>query len=406
MIICKELATYLSVSADRFFMKLCDRLYGNIEVEEPAAKLLPCEKIARLCGVSLSAVPDAFMVPVHFSGMASRLEHSIGMAHLIEILCADRPEFMEQKNALIVSAICHDSGAPPFSHNTEHLLEEIAGMNHEQYTKHILKGSSAEDAIKDCGHSLGEIAGIINGKSVLGKIMNNSIDIDNMDNTERYGFSSGRVGRISDPLALAKAFMIRNGMLYLDGKYSEEVEKWKECRRRVYGEIVYSDANLSAGAMLRRALGFLYEAKGRDLMNDGFFMLSDSEALRYMEENSADAKALISMEREGRFHNKAAEIISAAPSERMKELCGNWKGGTEIADRVCEKFGFRRRDISVQAFVRKPERGVNFYPAQESGKAEQQAIFDIRVFANPEIDVDNGKVQAFASEIAEMRDNS
>ncbi len=387
-------------------MKLRDRLYGEIEIEGPAAKLLPCERIARLGGVSLSAVPDAFLVPRYFSGMASRLEHSIGMAHLVKVLCGFRPEFREHENALIISAICHDAGAPPFSHNAEHLLGEIAGMNHEQYTEHVLKGSSAEDAIKNCGHSLEEIAEIINGKTGLGKIMNSSIDIDNIDNTERYGFSSGRVERISDPEALAKAFMLIGGGLYLDGKYSREVKKWKECRKRVYGEIVYGDANLSAWAMLRRALGFLYEAKGGSLLKEGFFMLSDSEALRYMEENSADAKALICMERKGQFHKKAAEIVSAAPSERMKRLCENWKCGTEIADCVCEKFGFSRHDISAQAFVRKPERDVNFYPAQkESGKAGQQAISDIRIFANPEIDVDNGKVQAFMNEIAEMRDN-
>ncbi|MFZ3077782.1 MAG: HD domain-containing protein [Candidatus Aenigmatarchaeota archaeon] len=387
-------------------MEFCDRLYGKIETGNLVEEMLACEKIQRLKNISLSAVPDTFLVPKYFNDMASRFEHSIGISHLVEILCDFRPEFEEFRNALLLSAICHDAGAPPFSHNGEHLLKELTGMRHEQYIGHLLKGSAAEDAIKKYGYTLGEIAEIINGKGTMGKLMNNAIDIDNMDNTERYGFSSGRVGRISDPENLVKAFMFKDGGLYLDGKFSGEVERWKECRRKVYGEIVYGDTNISEGGMLVRALGLAYEEKGKQLLKDGFLAFTDNEALQYMERNCGGARIIIEKARSGILYKKVAEISSASPSSVMEKICKNWNRRLELADSVSDRLNLSRTDVCVQAFVRKPERDVdNFYPPETGIAREKNAeiIFDIRVFVNPKISVDYGKIQKITCELAGMQ---
>jgi len=397
-------------------MEFCDRLYGKIETGNLVEEMLKCEKICRLGLVSLSAVPDAFLVPNYFKDMASRLEHSVGVSHLVEILCDFRPEFGEFKNALLLSAICHDAGAPPFSHNGEHLLEELTKMRHEQYIGHLLKGSAAEDVIKKYGYTLSEIAEIINGNGTVGKLMNNAIDIDNIDNTERYGFSSGRIGRISDPEKLARAFMIKDGSLCLDENFSGEVEKWKECRKKVYDEIVYGDTNISAGGMLIRALGFAYGEKGRRLLNDGFLAFTDSEALQYMESNCDSARVLIEKARSGAFYKKVAEISSTNPSKCMDDICKNWGGRLELADSVSDRLNIARTDVCVQAFRRKPERDVNnFYPADDSRRTaavgaretaperNEKIIFDIRVFVNPKARIDEGSVRKITRELADMQ---
>ncbi len=386
-------------------MKFFDRLYGSMEIEGPAKELLSCGMVQRLNHISLSAVPDAFLVPKFFKNMASRLEHSIGMSHLVGILCDFRPEFKEYKNALLLSSICHDAGAPPFSHNGEHLLEELTKMRHERYTEHLLKNSVAEDVIKKYGYTLREITEIINGNGTAGKLMNNSIDLDNMDNTERYGFSSGRIGRISNPEKLAKAFMLSGGNLCLDSRYSGEIEKWKECRRRVYDGIVYSDENISAGGMLIRALGFIYEKEGKELTENGFIMLSDNEALEYMESNCSNAKALIEKARNGILYRKVAEISSANPSKIMEMLCKNWNGRLELADSISGKLNLARTDVCVQAFMRKSERNVsNICPKEEVVQvAEPRVIFDIRVFANPGARVNDGDAQKTVCGLAEMQ---
>jgi|GEM_PF-6654482 len=397
-------------------MEYCDRLYGKSETGSLVEEMLACDKIRRLGSVSLSAVPDAFLVPKYFRDMASRLEHSVGVSHLVEILCDSRPEFKECRNALLLSAICHDAGAPPFSHNGEHLLEELTGMRHEQYIGHLLKGSAAEAAIKKYGYTLKEIAEIINGKGILGKIVNNNIDIDNMDNTERYGFSSGMVGRISDPEKLARAFMLKGKNLHLDGNFSGEVEKWKECRKTVYGEIVYGDTNISAGGMLVRAIGFAYEEKGKQLLKDGFLSFTDSEALQYMERNCDNARVLIEKARSGIFYKKVAEISSANPLKIMEEICNDWKERLELADSVSDRLNLARTDVCVRAFRRKPERGVNnFYPANDSRRTaavgekgivrekKAEIIFDIRVFINPKLRINEEKIREIVSELAGMQ---
>lgn len=383
-----------------------DRLYGFVRIEKPVEELLRCEKIQRLKNISLSAVPDAFLVPSYFKDMASRLEHSVGVSHLVGVLYGSRREFREYRNALLLSAVCHDAGVTPFSHSAEHLLEELTGLNHEQYTKHILKNSAAQETMEKYGYSLKRIADIISGKSeLLGKIMNNTIDLDNADNTERYGFSSGIVGRISNPENIAKAFMLRDGKIFLDGKYSKEVEKWKICRKKVYGRIVYGDTNMSAGGMLRRALGFVYEEKGKMLKRDGFLEFGDNEALQYMEENSREAKILIGRARSGLFYKKIAEISSFDVSCQMEELCKNWSGRLELADSVCERFNLQRHDVCVQAFRQKPDRNVsNFYPAKTKMTQENLKInFDIRVFANPQIRANAKNMRKALCELADMQ---
>ncbi len=379
-----------------------DRLYGKMKLEKPVEELLACNKIQRLKHISLSAVPDAFLVPVYFRDMASRLEHSVGMTHLIRILCAFRKEFGEFKNMLLLAAVCHDAGAPPFSHNAEHLLEELTRMNHEQYIKHILKDSVAEETIKKYGYSLKEIADIINGgHEILGKLMNNAIDIDNIDNTERYGFSSGLVGRISNPEKIVNAFMLKGGKVCLDGKYSKGIEKWKICRKKVYNKIVYGDTNLSAGSMLVRALGFLCEETGK--LEKGFFKMTDSEALEFMKENCGDAKILIEKAERGAFHKKAAEISSFNPSGKMEDLCKNWRGRLEAADIISEKFGLERADVSVQAFTRKPERDVSFCSKKIKKHPAPLFAHDIRVFINPSMRVDSTGAQKTICELAGMQ---
>ncbi len=407
-----------------------DRLYGKIRIEKPVQDILRCEKIQRLGKVSLSAVPDRFLVPRYFKDMASRLEHSIGMSHLVSVLCGFRPEFEEYRNLLLLAAVCHDAGAPPFSHNGEYLLGELTGMNHERYTEHILKGSVAADVIKKYGYPLRQITEIINGGSgFLGKLMNNTVDLDNADNTERYGFGSGIVGRISDPEELAKAFLLKNGGLFLDRKYSAELEKWKLCRKKVYGKIVYGDANISAGGMLRRALGFVYEENGKALKKEGFLEFNDNEALKYMEENSPEARALIESAESGIFYRKVAEISSFNPSAKMEELCGNWSGRIGIADGICEKFGLRRQDVCAQAFRQKPERSAeNFYPQKKKSEKKKWGTarkssgifgaagnsvsvrvggeaprFDMRVFVNPRLRISAKNVLKFLLEITDMQ---
>ncbi len=381
-----------------------DRLYGKMKLEKPVEELLACNKIQRLKHISLSAVPDAFLVPVHFRDMASRLEHSIGMTRLVKILCGFRREFGECKNALLLASVCHDAGAPPFSHNGEHLLEELTGMNHERHIERILKDSVAEETIKKYGCSLKEIADIISGShEVLGKLMNNTIDIDNIDNTERYGFSSGLVCRISNPEKVVNAFTIKSGKVCLDGRYSKEIEKWKVCRKKVYNGIVYGDTNISAGSMLVRALGFLRE---ETCILGNFFKMTDSEALEFMKVNCGSARTLIERAERGLFHKKVAEISSFEPSKNMMELCKNWRGRLEAADTISEKFGLERTDVSVQAFRHKYERDVNFCSKKikkERASQNKEIKYDMRVFINPNMRVDIAGAQKTICELAGMR---
>src|SRR3989344_7166750 len=165
---------------------ICDRLYGKIEYDANQLKLFQTREMARLRHVSLSAIPT-WTIPTGVC--ASKFEHSIGVAHLATIV-GSKAEFQDIARDLYFAALAHDMGTPPFSHASEYFQIKLLKKNHEQFAEDVIDGSEFAKVVRKNGGDIERIINFVIGREKpMSDIVNGSIDIDNLDNSLRFGLS-------------------------------------------------------------------------------------------------------------------------------------------------------------------------------------------------------------------------
>jgi HD superfamily phosphohydrolase len=325
-------------------MKYLDPLYGQIAIDSKKLKLFQTRALARLRDISLSAVPP---LALPSGNIASRFEHSVGVSFLAEIL-SQRKDFKSQSKNLFLASLLHDAGSPPFSHVTEPFLEKITGKSHEAYIDSVLQENDLIKEIKNFGGNIKTIASFIKGEAKpFSDLINGTIDLDNIDNSLRWGMGAGIFqDKFYEPTELVGAFIIKNGKLGLRADYQSNIQKWELCRRLVY-ELVYSDENLAPGAMLLRALNFAYEEE--DLAED-FFSLTESQAF-YLLENRFNLKTrkIASDIRFWRFFKLAFEKLTKKPSKIVKKICKSADKQQELIDEIAKDLKIKRESIAIYA---------------------------------------------------------
>lgn len=380
-------------------MKYYDFLYGEIEISKEILELSQTKELARLRDVSLCAIPPR-LVPC--GDFISRFKHSLGVAHLAEILCT-KPEFEPFKKELVLAALLHDVGSSPFSHATEHFQKEITGKTHEDFVEEILSSSEVEKIIKRWGVSLKEVISIIKGShQPLGKLINGTIDLDNLDNSLRFGLSGGIITeKIYDPKHLVLSFDLRGSKIFILKSYAEEIEKWELCREKVY-KWVYGDRNLSPGMMLFRALEFAFLAGE---LKKNFFYLTDSQALSYLTEKCNKAtKELVREALLWKFFMKAAEYVVQSAMPRVKEVCSSWQGRKYIADRIAKELRIPKQDVCAYSGKDKGYKRIKLPFIDENGEVgkyiPRQALrWIIKVYLDPKHAEKAKKAQAVLKDI-------
>lgn len=178
----------------------------------------------------------------------------------------------------------HDAGHPPFSHSSEAFLKQVTGHDHEHYISQVLQQGRVPKIIESQGVRIKDVEDVIKGDfPLIGSLVAGSIDIDNIDNTLRYGVSGGIVRSPHySPKKLVGAFRIINGRPVLHSSAHSEVEQWKRLRDNVY-TLVYNDANQRGGMMLQRAIDLAYQ---ESQITGQFFCLTDNEALHFLSEQT------------------------------------------------------------------------------------------------------------------------
>lgn len=326
-------------------MQYLDPLYGQFEISDEKLKLFQTEALTRIRDISLSAVPPLATA----SGMiGSRFEHSVGVGFLAEKL-TEKKEFAEIGRNLYVACLLHDIGSPPFSHITERLMEDLTGKDHEQFAEKMLFKDDCQNAIKNYGTEIDTVFKLITGNyKPWSDLLNGSIDLDNIDNSLRWGMAVGAIeNKAYDPEDLLDAYCWKDNKLALKLNYYSEIQKWELTRRLVY-DVVYSDLNLIAETMLFRGLQFAFE---NGELTEDFFNLTDSQALYVLENRfNEKTKKLISDMRRWFIYVPAGRItIDDNPSETIKTFCTNWKERQKIADIIAASLGLEREEVTVYA---------------------------------------------------------
>lgn len=326
-------------------MRYLDPLYGQLEFSDSFVKLFQTPALTRIRDISLSAVPP-IATP---SGMiGSRFEHSVGVAYLAQILTA-KPHFAQFRQNLIAASLFHDVGSPPFSHITERIMSDITGKDHEEFAQHTIMATANASAIKEFGADPEIVFQLITGSiKPWSDLINGSIDLDNIDNSLRWGSAIGIIPtNFYDPIQLLDIFLMKQDKLGLKFESIGQIQKWELCRRLVY-DVVYSDLNLTPETMLFRSLQFAFE---NNEIDEKFFDLTDSQALYTLEHRcNPMTQKLIKDMRSWHFYLPAGEVSEIGEaSEIMQTFCTEWKQRQKIADIISDSLSIPRECVTVYA---------------------------------------------------------
>lgn len=369
----------------RFPSIIYDRLYGEIPFTTDDIRLFQTPQLTRLRSVSLSAIPP-WTIPVGVC--ASKFEHSIGVAHLARIV-TKCPEFRDIEQDLFFAALVHDLATPPFSHASERFLVLLTGKDHEEFIEDVIGNSNLVEEIKRQGGSIDRVIRFVTGKDKpLSDLVNGSIDLDNLDNTLRYGLSIGLFrNQPYSPERLARSFAMRNGELVFVIDNRSDLEGWEQCRKNAY-RYIYGPENLCAGMMLFRALDFAF--KLGELRRDYFFM-TDAQAFEYLEQHcNPRTRMLMERLKYWVFYPRVfnfSSVVGRKQSHSVKDL-SEIKMRSEIADELADTLKIPPEDIAVFTGKDKGFKRIHLQIINRHGNGEEhipasQLMFMVQVYVHP-----------------------
>ncbi len=387
-------------------MYVNDRLYGKIELPPDIVRLIQTKEFARLRGLSLSAIPCE-TIPV--GTCASRAEHSIAVWSLADAT-ARRPEFNGAYHELCVAALAHDLGNTPFCHLTEWFMEELTGVRHEANLANVLDGSEFAKVAQSMGVDLDRVLQFVTGeKPPLSKLINGTIDLDNLDNTLRYGISAGvlssKNGLPYSPRLLAKAYRMHDGKLALHDSavVRQHLAEWANCRKETY-TYVYSERNLIPGAMVARAIEF---AKRSGELHQAFWTMTDAQAYDYLETrcNSVTQILMASARRWEWFKTVNMYAFGDQLAESVKSRLSASQERQKIADEIASAAMIPAWEIAVQFGKNKGAKSLDLNLVADGGRVESPPLLGLKpsyywqVYVHPR-HVDNQRVCGAINDLA------
>ena len=234
-------------------MKVSDPLYGEYEL--PFDALLEHWSVRRSHGLGMSGVPTWW---INNHEGQSRYDHECGAALLTRVLLDANG--MKDRD-LEIAAFLHDNGHLAFPHAGQ---RAVPGYSHEQRAAAFCQEEGLAKLITACGGVPDRVVALINGNDHNGQLVNGSIDVDNIDNTQRYALTVGILSRLRyDGVALAAAFRITPTGWALDPAVEPLLEYWQEVRQVTY-DFIHSEWHLGRAALIHKALAAYKEAEGQE----------------------------------------------------------------------------------------------------------------------------------------------
>lgn len=378
-------------------MIIYDRLYGSIDCSDADLKLFQTKEFARLNRVSLSAIPP-WTLPCGVC--ASKAEHSIGVGHLARIVGA-RKDFTHDAHNLYFAALAHDLATPPFSHASEYFQIKLAGKNHEEMIDEVLEGSDFAKEIKNQGGNIDLIKQYVKGENPpLSDIINGSIDLDNLDNSLRWGISTGVLQKKNyNPESIAKGYALRNNSIELHLKDPEQLHKWDTVRKEVYA-YVYGDTHETVGSMVIRALSF---ARREGELTSEYFTFTDSEAYDYLSTRCNPLTRTL-MDRLTRwiFYLSVFTFIETDVSDTLGAYLLDTDNRAVLADAFAQHVSIPLEDVHVYTGKNKGYKKIHVPIYDLAGKSfshipQNDPFYILKVFIHPKHQEKKHKISEFVT---------
>ncbi len=293
-------------------MIIKDEIHGTIEFDELEARIIDSAMFQRLRRIKQMSVTNL----VYPGANHTRFEHSIGTAHLSEVMANSVGLGPDEVRKVKIYGLLHDIGHTPFSHEGEDVVKRYVG-DHEQLGKRkILRGEIA-DIISE-NYKPKEIADIGGSSSGNGSIITSDLGADRMDYLKRDALNTGVAYGIIDIDRIVHTLLMKDGGLCI-GKGGLEAAEYLLVARFMMFSTVYMHRTVRiATAILYRAIEGAI--KDGTLSPESFMDMDDEGALSAISGSRSGgpyAKALLgrklykeicSFPKEGWSENKAREM--------------------------------------------------------------------------------------------------
>ena len=253
-----------------------DSLYGPIFIDDPViwniiiSPELQRLREVRLCNINSLCLPGGANI--------NRFEHAIGTYRLAcETLShwpALNPIYDEERRNFLIAALLHDVVSSAFGHSLEY-IESKEGFDHEEAFRYVIAGidndeynyeiATIEPIFFGLPRSLiriikqtdiEQISNYIMGKGKFGTVLNNTMDLDNIDNVYRMAYHIGLIHSGEVPLTIAGSLWVDRGQLRIKKDAIKFVDDWYALRRRLYQFLLLNPEEFSAKCMLTDAIEY------------------------------------------------------------------------------------------------------------------------------------------------------
>lgn len=300
-----------------------DSLYDLVPLSREAARLLATPAMLRLDGIQQLG----FVSRIWPGARHSRLEHSIGVMHLMrEALLHLRARGVEVDDESartgIAAALLHDVGHYPFSHAIEELGEPV--VPHEVVGRRLILADEVSSILRDDwavdAQRVADLIdppqdGVFRSDRIARQLLSGPLDVDKLDYLPRDARACAvPYGGVDTPRLLAALVDIQSpagDVLGIDHKGISPMHSLMNARQEMFDNVYWHHTNRACMAMLLRAVQDALEAglDPEELTEYADWGLLERLGRSDMPEST---KRLVASLRRRRMHKRAVEISSRA----------------------------------------------------------------------------------------------
>lgn len=190
----------------------------------------------------------------------SRFNHSLGVYEIVRRIVDDvfvnRPEWKQEERLLsLCAALLHDLGHGPFSHS----FEKVFGLDHEQFTRHIILGQTEVNAVlqrvsTDFPKKVAEVIAKTYENKLVVSLISSQIDADRMDYLQRDAYYTGVSYGHFDMERILRVMRPREEQVVIKQSGMHAVEDYIMSRYQMYWQVYFHPVTRSAEVILTKIL--------------------------------------------------------------------------------------------------------------------------------------------------------
>lgn len=224
-----------------------DPIHGYIEVRPSVERLLDTETVQRLRNVKQLGWTNL----VYPGANHSRFEHSLGTYYLASRLASGLSE--HERAEIEISALLHDIGHGPYSHDCEQVLEKYMRRGHGN-VRPLLEREEIAGILDALSIKPAAIASHIEGQTRIGQIINGTLDVDRMDYLVRDAYYTGVSYGMVDVDHLLRNINFYDDAIVLNHRGVKSAEALLMSRFLMYPSVYNHHVGRITGAMFSSAL--------------------------------------------------------------------------------------------------------------------------------------------------------